>query len=593
MSSARMLSLFIIFICFAAINATVYRVGANETYTNIPDAISAATAGDTILVTDGTYSGHVLIDKSLVIMSENGYLNTFVEGIFGLDADEITIDGFTFESLGAQGIIIRNNSNDHIIRNNFINQRDTGIDFEEESNSTHVLITDNIIQGDASDALSIGGYGGHIITDNVIQNCSGAGITVREDVVDIVRIQNNEISDCRTNAIGVFGPALIDNNTLQRTDWALIFVSETVTIEIMITNNILVDATGIAIATRGYTKIENNLIEGNGDDGVLVSDINSGYVTIKDNTIVNNAASGIQIRNNALIEHNTVTGNGEYGIYIRSVSSKAIVRNNDVKNNVRAGIRVLGNSLIEANIIEENEGGIIVEPMVSEASIYDNEVRNNTLSGIILKMGAVLRGNIIDNNEGDGVRILDADNLGQQAAPNLGNDSDEEAGYNVLINNEYFDIANNSPNEISAYRNFWGLTEDTQIAERIFDKNDDENMGTVNFSPCLLEDPTDIAYEEELLPNQTELWYAYPNPFNPETQINYTLTEPTEVTLAVYDLLGRKIKDFVENEYTYAGTYSFTWDGLTNERKKCASGTYIIVLETRNDLITQKILLVR
>jgi len=57
-----------LFVCGTASAADVY-VGTGETYTTIQDAVTAATAGDTIIVRDGTYNENVDVGKELTIRS--------------------------------------------------------------------------------------------------------------------------------------------------------------------------------------------------------------------------------------------------------------------------------------------------------------------------------------------------------------------------------------------------------------------------------------------------------------------------------------------------------------------------------------------
>jgi len=79
----------------------------------------------------------------------------------------------------------------------------------------------------------------------------------------------------------------------------------------------------------------------------------------------------------------------------------------------------------------------------------------------------------------------------------------------------------------------------------------------------------DITIENDLLQNN-------PNPFNPTTQINYSIKEAGHVSLGVYDLLGRSVTELV-NEYKNPGQYSVTFDatGLSN-------GIYFYALSGNN-----------
>ena len=80
---------------------------------------------------------------------------------------------------------------------------------------------------------------------------------------------------------------------------------------------------------------------------------------------------------------------------------------------------------------------------------------------------------------------------------------------------------------------------------------------------------------------------AYPNPFNPTTQMSLTLNINADVSVKVFNMTGQLV-DVIANGKMDAGSYSFTWDG-TN----ASSGVYFIQTEIGSDIHNQKILLVK
>jgi hypothetical protein len=72
---------------------------------------------------------------------------------------------------------------------------------------------------------------------------------------------------------------------------------------------------------------------------------------------------------------------------------------------------------------------------------------------------------------------------------------------------------------------------------------------------------------------------AYPNPFNPQTTVRYTLPSRGHVTLAVYDLRGEKVATLVNREVA-AGAYSETWRGVNDTGAPVSSGVYFAKLST-------------
>jgi hypothetical protein len=93
-------------------------------------------------------------------------------------------------------------------------------------------------------------------------------------------------------------------------------------------------------------------------------------------------------------------------------------------------------------------------------------------------------------------------------------------------------------------------------------------------------------------PTEFKFYAPYPNPFNPETRLDYRLAQPGNTELTVYDLMGRKIKTLL-NEEQRSGSYHTFWHGENDSGEKVASGTYIIVLKTPKGIKTQKVVMLK
>jgi hypothetical protein len=91
---------------------------------------------------------------------------------------------------------------------------------------------------------------------------------------------------------------------------------------------------------------------------------------------------------------------------------------------------------------------------------------------------------------------------------------------------------------------------------------------------------TSIDNEIVEFPNQFVLFQNYPNPFNPSTSIEYIVPSNEYVTLSVFDILGNKIADLVDEQQS-AGKYSVTFDAgsLSNRNSQLSSGIYIYRLQ--------------
>jgi hypothetical protein len=78
------------------------------------------------------------------------------------------------------------------------------------------------------------------------------------------------------------------------------------------------------------------------------------------------------------------------------------------------------------------------------------------------------------------------------------------------------------------------------------------------------------------VPDKFELNQNYPNPFNPLTKINFSVSEPSNVKIAVYNVLGQEIL-YLVNTNLYSGKYEVTFDG-TN----LSSGVYFYTMFVDN-----------
>ncbi len=80
------------------------------------------------------------------------------------------------------------------------------------------------------------------------------------------------------------------------------------------------------------------------------------------------------------------------------------------------------------------------------------------------------------------------------------------------------------------------------------------------------------------LPAQWELFPAYPNPFNPSTNLSFTVPEYGIVRLTVCDILGREVVRLADGPLS-AGVYTYSWDGMDRNGRAVASGTYFFRLD--------------
>ncbi len=134
---------------------------------------------------------------------------------------------------------------------------------------------------------------------------------------------------------------------------------------------------------------------------------------------------------------------------------------------------------------------------------------------------------------------------------------------------------------------------DNVIAEIIVNQTSDMNISienmVVNESKVL---GSISSSNPDGVPSGFSLFDAYPNPFNPETNISFSLATKTKLELIVYNLVGQKIKTIVSGEFE-AGAHYVRWDGTNESNEKVSSGIYFYRLETSSFTQTKKMVVLK
>ncbi|OGU82141.1 MAG: hypothetical protein A2W11_07430 [Ignavibacteria bacterium RBG_16_35_7] len=99
--------------------------------------------------------------------------------------------------------------------------------------------------------------------------------------------------------------------------------------------------------------------------------------------------------------------------------------------------------------------------------------------------------------------------------------------------------------------------------------------------------PTSVDEIPGVIPNTYSLEQNYPNPFNPSTTIRFSIPEAGMVSLSIYNLLGEKVGE-VLNQELVTGSYEFTYDA-----SKLSSGVYFYTIKVGDFTATKKMLLMK
>ncbi len=184
--------------------------------------------------------------------------------------------------------------------------------------------------------------------------------------------------------------------------------------------------------------------------------------------------------------------------------------------------------------------------------------------------------------------ILIAQQLGQSVPPNSPTDVNGDGIINtidLLLVQQEIDAANAAP----PHRHV-----DTAMIEAWIAKAQLEDDGSLAFKQGI---ENLKALLSTMKPESTKLLANYPNPFNPETWIPYQLAEPAEVTLKIYDINGKLIRQF-NLGHQAAGMYhtqnrAVYWDGQNQLGENVTSGIYFYSLKAGNYTQTKRMVILK
>ena len=102
----------------------------------------------------------------------------------------------------------------------------------------------------------------------------------------------------------------------------------------------------------------------------------------------------------------------------------------------------------------------------------------------------------------------------------------------------------------------------------------------------------DDEVETAAIPEKIMLMQNYPNPFNASTEIEYFLPESERVSLKIYNLRGQTIRTLFDMNGD-AGAHTVRWNGRDDAGRGVATGIYISVLRSTDNILTSKMTLLR
>jgi hypothetical protein len=141
------------------------------------------------------------------------------------------------------------------------------------------------------------------------------------------------------------------------------------------------------------------------------------------------------------------------------------------------------------------------------------------------------------------------------------------------------DVFNSTANTLVAIGQYW---RNQSVSGRI-DVSSPQLSHNSNAGPGGSTGKESSAADEPLAQNPSSFVLAqnFPNPFNPSTKIQFALAERAFVSLAIYDLNGRLVRQLVSQQLFEIGWREWSWDGKNERGLSTASGIYLYRLEAQ------------
>ncbi len=116
-----------------------------------------------------------------------------------------------------------------------------------------------------------------------------------------------------------------------------------------------------------------------------------------------------------------------------------------------------------------------------------------------------------------------------------------------------------------------------------------EYTGNLTVVDALVSDwsGTGMFADKQIIPTSFDLQPAYPNPFNPSTQVEFSVPYTSDVQLIVFNMLGQTVAELANGQYD-SGTYSIFWNA-----GEAVSGMYFIRINVGEYTQTQKVMLLK
>jgi hypothetical protein len=525
------------------VSARIINVPAE--YATIQAGIDASADGDTVLVAEGTYHERINFNGRGCTLASRFILNGDTSSI-----GETIIDG----------------------------------------DSAGEVVTFNQAEGSATALIGLTIQNGRTINGSGI-HCIGAGPVIRDNVV----VSNRSTSDA-----GLGGGICCENQSDAT----------------IVSNWIIGNRAGYGAGIASYNSspvIDRNFIFGNvAPSGELGGNGGGIYCTGPSNPI---------------IRHNDIRGDSAFwggGGISCGGNVQALISGNTIFQNIGGGVQLSqNNSILIGNVIEGNLSQLNISGGGIVCADFSGRIANNLIIGNVAPdAGGIycysqfaspfMANNVVCNNSAGGIRFT------RGAATMINSIVWGNALYSISHDSlslpliTYCDIEGGWPGagnisadpffrdpDIGDFRLLWipcGAFYDSPCIDAGHPDSADAEMGCHAGLGTPRADMgayggrgniTGIEDEYGALPAMPMLLSNYPNPFNAQTTIRFSLPEAGRVEIDVFDILGRKV-DYVFSGDLQAGEHGVVWDAGGNP-----SGIYLYRLSVGGRAVTGKMTLVK
>ena len=583
----------------------------NHPYNTIMKAMQQAVEDDSILVAAGNYNEAITMKEGVSVIGSGASVTNIIltgenNGITFNNIKNAILSGFTIkpEEMGVPlGSMILCDSSSPTIKKNKIEGSiypDPGITLDNNSNaliennyitniyiyitSSNPAIKNNIIEQTEIGRISLGGGSSAIINNNLIEGPFGGSAI---DITGSSPVLKNNMIYCNDGGWGIFlmntqGSKVLNNIIKDKSKTGVGIWAQNSSDNEIINNSIITHGKGIE-EQSSQSIIMNNIIIDNNNYGVQLSPLSNYDYNDIWNNYVNYQGIEPGINDISFDPQFVDTAKGNY--HLTENSPCINTGNPDTKyddiDGSRNDIGSYGGPNADSNSIFFDGSSLAVDQLTTsdtiQISIMGDKIKGASELNFSLSFDpAVL--SIVNVNSGGLTKAfsLETTNL------SIGSVNFSIKGYKginedngELIQLEFACKPSQSSSTFLHFDDAFIMDEAT-YQQKVYNLIDGE-----------IKIITGVSKEDNLIPKEYSLSQNFPNPFNLLTKIRYEIPKEGNISIKVFDILGREITTLL-NKHEKPGSYEIEWN--THD---FASSIYFYQLKAGDYIQTKKMILLR